>query len=311
MTNLDSILKSKDITLPTKVCCQSSDFSSSHVWMWELDYKESWAPKNWCFPTVVLEKTLESPVDCKEIQPVDPKGNQSWIFIGRTDAEAETPILWPPDVKNWLIGKDPDAGKDWRQEEKGWVGWMASLTQWTWVWASSGSWVMYREAWRAAVQGGHKESDTTEQLNWTSLRLDNHLAHSFSSCRSKVTLVQIWKVKVKSLSRVRLCNSVDCTCQTPPSMDFPGKITGLGCHFLLQGISPNQGLNPGLLHCRQTLPSEPQGKLLGIFPIQGLKPGLPHCWWILYQLSHTWGIPWPPYWNWTPPLFYFCHRPLT
>ena len=103
---------------------QSYGFSSSHVWMWELDYKESWAPKNWCFWTVVLEKTLEGPLDCKEIQPVHPKGNQSWIFIGRTDA----PILWPPDAKNWLIGKDPDAGKDWRGEEKGttedeMVGW--------------------------------------------------------------------------------------------------------------------------------------------------------------------------------------------
>ena len=96
---------------------QSYGFSSSHVWMWELDYKESWAPKNWCFWTVLLEKTLESPLDCKEIQPINPKGNQSWIFIGRTDAE--TPILWPPDVKNWLIGKDPDDGKDWRQEERG------------------------------------------------------------------------------------------------------------------------------------------------------------------------------------------------
>ena len=93
---------------------QSYGFSSSHVWMWALDYKESWAPKNWCFWTVVLEKTLGSPLDCKEIQPVHPKGHQSWIFIGRTDAEAETPIHWPPDVKNWLIGKDTDAGKDWR-----------------------------------------------------------------------------------------------------------------------------------------------------------------------------------------------------
>ena len=96
--------------------------------MWEFDYKESWAPKNWCFWTVVLEKTLESPLDCKEIQPVHPKGNQSWIFIGRTDVKAETAILWPPDVKNWLIWKDPDAGKDRRQEEKGMtedeiVGW--------------------------------------------------------------------------------------------------------------------------------------------------------------------------------------------
>ena len=107
---------------------QSYGFSSSHVWMWELDYKESWALKNWCFWTVVLEKTLESLLDCKEIQPVHPKGNQSWMFIGRTDAEAETPILWPADVKNWVIWKDPDAGKDWGWEEKGMtedeiVGW--------------------------------------------------------------------------------------------------------------------------------------------------------------------------------------------
>ena len=98
---------------------QGYGFSSSHVWMWKLDYKESWAPKNWCFWTVVLEKSLESPLNCKEIQPIHPKGNQSWVFIGRTDAEAETPKLWPPDVKNWLLRKDPDAGKDWRQEEKG------------------------------------------------------------------------------------------------------------------------------------------------------------------------------------------------
>ena len=98
---------------------QSYSFSSSHVWMWELGYKESWALKNWRFWTVVLEKTLERPLDCKEIQSVHPKGNQSWIFIERTDAKAETPTLWPPDVKNWLIGKDPDAGTDWRREEKG------------------------------------------------------------------------------------------------------------------------------------------------------------------------------------------------
>ena len=101
---------------------------SSHVQMWDLDYKESWAPKNWCFWTMVLEKMLESPLDCKEIKPVNPKGNQSWIFIEMTDAEAETPILWPSDVKNWLIWKDPDAGKDQRQEERGMtedemVGW--------------------------------------------------------------------------------------------------------------------------------------------------------------------------------------------
>ena len=110
---------------------QNYGFSSSHVWMWELDYKESWVPKNWCFWTGLLEKTLESPLDCKEIQPVHPKGNQSWILTGRTDAEAETPILWPPDVNKWLIGKDPDAEKDWRQEKRmtedemvGWHHWL-------------------------------------------------------------------------------------------------------------------------------------------------------------------------------------------
>ena len=113
---------------------QSYGFSSGHVWIWELDYKESWAPKNWCFWTVVLEKTLESPLDNMEIKPVNLKVNQSWIFIGRTDAKAETPVLWPPDAKNWLIGKDPDAGKDWRQEGNGMtedemVGWHHRLNR--------------------------------------------------------------------------------------------------------------------------------------------------------------------------------------
>ena len=133
MTNLDSILKSRDITLFNKgLSSQGYGFSSNHVWMWELDYKESWAPKNWWFWTVLLEKTLKSPLDCKEIQSVHPEGNQSWIFIGRTDAEAETSIFWPSDAKSWLIWKDPDAGKDWRQEEKGMkedemVGWHHQL----------------------------------------------------------------------------------------------------------------------------------------------------------------------------------------
>ena len=119
MTNLDNILKSRDITLQTKVCLVKASFSSGRVWMWELDCEESWVPKNWCFWTVVLEKTLESPLDCKEVQPVHPKGDQSWVLIGRSDAKAETPILWPPHAKRWLIGKDSDAGRDWGQEEKG------------------------------------------------------------------------------------------------------------------------------------------------------------------------------------------------
>ena len=128
MTNLDSILKSRDITLPTKVHLVKALVFPVVMYGCELDYKESWVPKNWCFWIVVLEKTLESHLNSKEIQPVHPKGNQPWIFTGRTDVEAETPILWPPDAKNWLIGKDPDAGKDWRQEEKGMtedemVGW--------------------------------------------------------------------------------------------------------------------------------------------------------------------------------------------
>ena len=118
MTNLDSILKCRDYFANKGLYSQSYVFSSSHVWMWELNHKEGWVPKNWCFWTVVLEKTLESPLDCKEIKPVNPKGNQPWIFIGRADAEAEAPILWPPDAKNWIIRKDPDGGKDWRQEDK-------------------------------------------------------------------------------------------------------------------------------------------------------------------------------------------------
>ena len=134
MTNLDSIKKQRHCFADKGPCSQSYGFSSSHVWMWELDYKESWAPKNLCFWTVVLELTLVSTFYCKEIKPVHPKGNQSWILIGRTNAEAETPILWPPDAKNWLIWKDPNAGKDWRQEEKGtteneMVGWHHQLNE--------------------------------------------------------------------------------------------------------------------------------------------------------------------------------------
>ena len=148
---------------------QGYGFSSGHVWMWELDYKEGWVLKNWCFWTVV-QKTLESPMDCKEIQQVHPKGDQSWLFIGRTDVEAETPIFWPPDAKSWLIWKDPDAGKDWGQAEKGMTedemaGWHHQLNGHEFGWTPGvgdgqgglvccGSW-------------GHKESDMTEQLNWT------------------------------------------------------------------------------------------------------------------------------------------------
>ena len=128
ITNLDSIKKHRHYFANKGPSIQSYGFSSSHVWIWEFNYRENQEPKNWFFSIVVLEKTLESLLDCKEIKPVNPKGNQSQIFIGGTDAEVEIPIFWPPDEKNWLLGKDPDAGKDWRQEEKGMtevemVGW--------------------------------------------------------------------------------------------------------------------------------------------------------------------------------------------
>ena len=166
-TNLDSIFKSRDITLPTKFSSsQGYGFSSGHVWMWELDYKESWVPKNWCFWTVVLEKTLESPLDSKEIQPVHSKGSQSWVFTGRTDAE--TPVLWPPYAKSWLIGKDSDGGKDWGLEEKGttedeMAGWHHGLdgreSEWTPGDGDGQGGLVCFDSW------GHKESDTTERLN--------------------------------------------------------------------------------------------------------------------------------------------------
>ena len=151
--------------------------------MWELDYKESWAPKNWCFWTVVLEKTLESPLDCKEVQPVRPKGDQSWVFIGRTDAEAETPIFWPPHAKSglFLIGKDPDAGTDWgagEGDDRGWDGWMASSTWWTCFWVNSRSWWWTGRPgvlWFMRSQRvGH---DWVTELNWTECHLSINIIY--------------------------------------------------------------------------------------------------------------------------------------
>ena len=173
--------------------------------MWELDHKEGWLPKKWYFWTVVLEKTLQSPLDCKEIQPVHPKGDQSWVFIGRTDVEAETPILWPPDVKSWLIWKDPDAGKDWGQEkgttEDEMVGWHHQLSGHGFGWtlgvgdgqgglACCGLW-------------GRKESDMTEWLNWTELngsvgeevhlQCRIHRKHGFNPCFGKIPWRRKWQ----------------------------------------------------------------------------------------------------------------------
>ena len=170
MTNWQCIKKQRHCFTDKSSYSQTYELSSSHVWVWELDYKESWVPKNWCFWIAVLEKTLESPLDCKEIQPVN-KGNQSWIFIRRTYAEAEIPILWPPDAKNRLIRKDPDCGKDWRQEEKG-------MTEDEMVgWHHQGNGHEFEQAPRVdegkgsliccSLWGRKSQTQLTEWLNWT------------------------------------------------------------------------------------------------------------------------------------------------
>ena len=170
MINLDSIVKNRHYFANKGPSSQGYGFSSGHVWMWELDCEESWAPKNWCFWAVVLEKTLSSPLDCKEIQPVHSEGDQPWDFFGRIDAEAETPVVWPPHAKSWLIGKDSDAGRDWGQKEKGMTedemaGWHHGLDG--------------RESERSPGDGdgqgslaccdswGRKELDMAEHLSWT------------------------------------------------------------------------------------------------------------------------------------------------
>ena len=140
--------------------------------MWDLDCEESWAPKNWCFWTAVLQKTLESPLDCKEVQTVHPKGDQSWVFFGRNDAKAETPVLWPPHVKSLLIGTDSDAGEGWgvggNGDDRGWDGWMASLTRWMWVWVNSGSWWWTGRPSVLWFMGSQRvRHDWATELNWT------------------------------------------------------------------------------------------------------------------------------------------------
>ena len=187
MTNLDSILKTETLFCRKCPCSQSYGFSSSHVWMWELDNKEGWALKKGCFWTMVLEKTLESPLDSKEIKPVNPKGNQSWIFTGRTDAEAETPVLWPPDAKNWLentvmLGRI-EGGR--RRGDRGWNGWMASLTWWTWVWASSGS------RWWTGKPGVPQPMGSQRVgHDWTTKKSTD--GRCFRGCGEKETLLHCW-----------------------------------------------------------------------------------------------------------------------
>ena len=168
MTNLDSIFQSRHYFANKGPSSQGYGFSSGHVWMWELDCEESWAPKNWCFWTVVLEKTLGSPLDCKEIHPVHSEGDQPWVFFGRNDAEAEASVLWPPHAKSWLIGKDSDAGRDWGHEEKGttedeMAGWHHRLDGCEFGWTPE--LVMDREAWRAVIHGVTKS--WTRLSDWT------------------------------------------------------------------------------------------------------------------------------------------------
>ena len=203
MTNLDSILKSRDIILPTNVHLVKAVvfpevMYGCESWTIKLDYKESWAPKNGCFWTMMLEETLKSPLDCKEIQPVHSKGNQSWIFIGRTDAEAETPIFWPPDGKNQLNGKHPDAGKNWKREEKGWRRMrcldsitdsmhmnLSKLRNWWWTGRPGMLWFM------GSQRVGH---DWVTDLNWSEPQVWNGVrTNTWTSKLSVPCLIQIFK----------------------------------------------------------------------------------------------------------------------
>ena len=179
MTNTRQHVKAETLLCWQRFIYSKLLFSNSHVWMWELAHKESWALKNWCVWTVLLEKTRESPLDCKKMKSVHPKGNQSWVFIGRTDVEAETPKLWPPGLDNWLIRKDPDMGQDWKQEEKRMTedemaGWHRQLNGHEFEQAAGV--VDGQRSLAYCSPWGHKESNMTEQLNWT----DGAGGHNYS-----------------------------------------------------------------------------------------------------------------------------------
>ena len=230
--------------------------------MWELDCEESWALKNWCFWTVVLEKTLESSLDCKEIQPVHSKGDQFWVFFGRNDAEAETPILWPQDAKSWLIGKDPDAGKDWGQEEKGmtedemagWHDWLDGHEfEWTHGVGNGQGGLACCDSW------GRKKSDKTEQLNWTELNWNqwwegngNPLQYR---CLENSLERGAWWAAIHGVAQNRTWLKWLSSSSKPMIMwtrvaevKNHSKKHAVGSHFLLQKIFLT---NPGLLNCRQ------------------------------------------------------------
>ena len=192
MTNLGSLLKSRDITLPTKVhLVKAMVFSSGHVWMWVLDCEESCAQKNWCFWTVVLEKSLESPLDCKEGQSVHSKGDQPWVFFGRTDAKAETPVLWPLHAKSWLIGKVnwcwEGLGAGGEGDDRGWDGWMESLTRWMWVWVNSRSWWWTVRPGVLRFMGSQRVGHGwVTELNWTEGCLrEMHIAEEMEMIEKK------------------------------------------------------------------------------------------------------------------------------
>ena len=229
---------------------QGYGFSCGHVWMWELDCEESWALKNWCFWTVVLEKTLKSLLDCKEIQPVHPKGDQSWVFIGRTDAEAETPILWPPHAKNWLIGKDPDAGRDWGQEDKGTTedeiaGWHHRLDGCEFEWipghGDGQGGLACCDSW------GCKESDTTERLNWTE-RKENFLG--------RFIIENVFKCSLPSLSPAEI--SLTSSVHTGSLGSF------ISDPFLISFAFLSSNINPGGFQASPVvpMPSRSDGHIL-------------------------------------------------